>query len=199
MVIYTYFTKPIYPMTDFEAKITDMFLHSASFDFLASETGEISDEQMVVYAAHNMPNYDWDNGNTRAQFESLTMKYFGKTLSDYTINDWFEYIPGTDRLVPTGWSIGASPNWVILSEPLKKDGDIYTGIFDCYTICCLWEDAPYSWEEAEQFFTNKDWKPFFENGCAIETLEIIFSLGQEEDGSYYPIYHSVKYISQYHN
>lgn len=192
-IIYTYFTKPVYAQTDFESQIIEM-LDSYCFDYLATDSGEISDMEMAMFAAIHMPNYDYDNGNTREEYDAVALKYFKKTLNDYTGKGILDLIPGTDRLQPSGWGYEMHPDFILLSAPLQKEDEVYIGLFDCYYRHPFdWDYELYNWETTKQLFYNKDWRPFLECGCAIDTLEIKFSLGQEEDGSYYPIFYSVKY------
>ncbi|HPF57075.1 MAG TPA: hypothetical protein PLV03_11095, partial [Clostridiales bacterium] len=144
--VYTYFNKPVYEVTDFEGNVLNWFSHNNIFFYLANETGTITNLQMQVFATRFMPDYDWETGNTRAEYDAVTMKYFGKTLTDYTGNTMFELVPGTDLIRPTGWSLADGPGFVLLMAPLQKEGEVYTGLLNCYYLNDNWMNAPYTWE-----------------------------------------------------
>ena len=122
------------------------------------------------------------------------MKYFGKTLNDYTGGGMFELIPGTDRIRAVGWSFDNS--MFTMGKSLSKtDGKYYTGQYYCVNISdSFWDDSPYDIAAVKQMLRDENWTPLVEKGLTFDLREVKFTLGQEEDGTYYPIYKSVQIL-----
>jgi len=173
---------------------SDLFTEDAGFKILGSADGKISDKQMAVYAVLHMEGYDYENGNTRAEYDAVTMKYFGRTLTDYTGGGMLETVPGTDRIRATGWSYD-STMFTMVKSLSKTDGKYYTGQYYCVDISdSLWDAFPYDFAAVKQMIRDGNWEPLTQLGLTFELREVKFNLGQEEDGTYYPIFKSVKIL-----
>lgn len=182
-----------YSMTDAQIQVSELFTNDTGFKILGSESGQISDQQMAIYASMHMQNYSYETGNTRAEYDALTMKYFGKKLTDYTGGSMFEFIPGTDRIRAVGFSYD-SGMYALLRSLTQSNGS-YTGQFYCVNISdSYWDDSPYDFAAVKRMLYNGEWGPLLQPGLSIELREVVFSLAQEADGVNYPVYKSVKLL-----
>jgi len=124
---------------ELKTQMSDLLTNDIGFQFLGSPDGQITDAQMAAYAVLRMENYNWETGNTREEYDAVTMKYFNKNLTDYTENGMTEALPGTDRIRAVGW--GYEENYYALPYTLTSAGENrYIGQFYCI-------HAPYSFDD----------------------------------------------------
>jgi len=172
----------------------DLFTGDPGFKILGSQNGKISDEQMAIYTVMHMQNYGYETGNTREEYDALTLKYFGKKLTDYTGGGMFEFIPGTDRIRAVGFSYDSSM-FTMVKSLSKTDGKYYTGQYYCVNISdSVWNDFPYDFTTVKQMIRDGNWSPLVKKGLTFDLREVKFNLGQEAGGTYYPIYKSVQIL-----
>ncbi|HOP11433.1 MAG TPA: WG repeat-containing protein [Oscillospiraceae bacterium] len=183
-----------YALWEYSHSEDDLFTDDAGFKILGSADGKISDEQIAVYAVLHMKGYDYENGNTREEYDAITLKYFGKTLTDYTGGGKLEFIPDTDRIRAVGWSYDSSM-FTMIKSLSKTDGKYYTGQYYCVNISdSVWDALPYDLAAVKQMIRDRNWTPLTQAGLTFELREVKFTLGQEEDGTYYPIFMRVKIL-----
>ncbi len=165
------------------------------FQFLGSADGSISDAQMAAYAVVTMKNYNWETGNTREEYNAVTLKHFNKKLTDYTENGMTEALPGsTDRIRAVGW--GYESNYHAVPRSLTQAGENrYVGQFYCLHVPYSFDEGwTYTDEQAGSMLSEGNWAPFVQYGRTFNLLEVTFKVGYEADGTAYPIYESVKIL-----
>jgi len=190
---YSFYAPNGYSMTDSETQISELFTKDPGFQILGNADGTISDQQMAVYALMHMENYSYETGNTREDYDALTIKYFDKKLTDYTGGGMFEFIPNTDRIRAVGWSYDSS--MYALLRSVSQTYGIYTAQFYCINISdSYWDDSPYDFAAVKQMLYNGEWEPLVQDGLTFELREVKFMLNQNEDGSSYPLYKSVEIL-----
>lgn len=179
---------------DTKNQMSKLLSNDIGFQFLGSADGVVTDAQMAAYAVLKMENYSYDPGNTREEYDTVTLKHFGKKITDYTKNGMTEAVPGTDRIRAVGW--GYEENYYALPGTLTQTGENrYIGQF--YSI-----HAPYSFddgwnytdEQTKSMLYEGNWEPFVQYGRTFNLLEVTFTVGHEADGTPYPIYESVKLL-----
>lgn len=180
---------------ELETQMSDLLTNDIGFQFLGSPDGQITDAQMAAYAVLRMENYNWETGNTREEYDAVTLKHFNKKLTDYTNNGMTEALPGsTDRIRAVGW--GYEENYYALPYTLTSVGENrYIGQFYCIHAPYSFDDGwNYSAEDTASMLYDHEWEPFVQYGRTFTLIEVEFTLGQEADGSDYPIYQSVKIL-----
>ena len=180
---------------ELKTQMGELLTKDIGFQFLGSSDGQITDAQMAAYAVLRMENYNWETGNTREEYDVVTLKHFNKKLTDYTNNGMTEALPGsTDRIRAVGW--GYEENYYALPYTLTSVGENrYIGQFYCIHAPYSFDDGwNYSAEDTASMLNDHEWEPFVQYGRTFSLIEVEFTLGQEADGSDYPIYQSVKIL-----
>lgn len=190
---YSFYAPNGYSASKEDIQISALFENDVGFKILGSENGDISDEQMAIHASMHMENYSYENGNIRAEYDALTEKYFGKTLTDYTGGGMFEFIPGTDRIRAVGWSFNSG--MYTLPRSVSLSNGQYTAQFYCIDVPdSYWDDSPYGFADVRRMLYGGEWGPFIESGLTFQLREVVFALGKGADGGDYPIYKSVRIL-----
>ena len=180
---------------ELKTQMGELLTKDIGFQFLGSTDGVVTDAQMAAYAVVKMENYNWETGNTREEFDAVTLKHFNKKLTDYTNNGMTEAHPDNpDRIRAVGW--GYETNYHALPHSLTESGENrYVGQFYCLHVPYSFDDDwPYSEDETESMLSEGDWLAFVQFGRSPSLIEVTFTVGQEPDGTDYPIYESVKIL-----
>lgn len=175
-------------------QMSNLLSDDIGFQFLGSADGVVTDAQMAAYAVLKMENYSYEPGNTREEYDTVTLKHFGKKITDYTKNGMTEAVPGTDRIRAVGW--GYEENYYALPGTLTQTGENrYVGQFYCIHAPYSFDDGwNYTDEQTKSMLYEGNWEPFVQYGRTFNLVEVTFTVGHEADGTAYPIYESVKLL-----
>ncbi len=181
--------------SELNTQMSQLLTKDIGFQFLGSPDGQFNDAQLAAYSVVKMENYNWETGNTLAEYDAVTQKHFNKKITDYTGNGMTEAFPGsTDCIRAVGW--GYETNYHAVARSLtKKSQNRYVGQFYCLHVPYSFDEGwTYTDEQAEAMLSEGNWEPFVQYGRKPALLEVTFTVGHDPDGTAYPIYESVKIL-----
>lgn len=170
---YDYFAASRHPIFNFNSEVDD----------------EILDDNLMFFAILNLPNYSYEQGNTKEEIDAVLIKYFGRTVNNY-VTAFSEYVPGTDRIRATGWDFHGG-NCLVLTELKEEDDGSLTGRFDVYHVPEMYfEDHPGDWEHLKQSLLSGDPGEYAE----LLTYKAIINFHEitEPGGGFYLKYNNIE-------
>jgi len=156
-------------------------------------TGKLDKEtegRLMIFAVLNLlENAGEDGGHSKAEIDEILIKYFGQTVKNYETHAT-EYIPGTERIRATGWSIHGGLRPVLTKLVPEEDGSL-TGHFDVYYISEMFsEEDPWGWGNLDNILLSEN-RGYFAKMLTHRAI-INFNELTGPNGDFYLKYNTIK-------
>ncbi len=151
---------------------------------------EATEGSLMIFAVLNLlESAGEDGGNSKEEIDEILIKYFGQTVKNYQTHAT-EYIPGTQRVRDTGWSIHGGSRLVLTELVSEEDGSL-TGHFDVYHVSeMLSEEDPWGWRNLDNILLSED-RDYFAKQLTRRAI-INFEEIAEPGGGFYLKYNTIK-------
>lgn len=169
----------------------DYFYENNEIITLLECNEEFSDSQMAAFAVLSLKNPNFENGNSKEEFDDITEKYFGRKIENF--NNSMTYIDSKSGLIkPTGWSFDSTVYMSLIDLIENEDG---TKTADFYAINVGDGDdivVKKTASEKKQDILNKNFKEYGEN---ISIVRLLFEEKKDENGDMYLKYLQLNTVS----
>ena len=171
-------------------KYYDYFLENNQIVTLLDEG--ITDDSMAAYAVFSLKNRDFQNGNSKEEYDDITEKYFGRKIKEF--NNSKTYIDSNTKLIkPTGWSFDSSV-FMVLKNLNKEENGTITADFYLFNISDVAiYDIQKTLDEIKKDLLNNKFDEYSKNPPIIR---INFEEKIDENGEMYIKYLSINNIEE---
>lgn len=184
-------------VNDYAERYYDYFRENQAFRVLLGDNG-IESESMALFAALSLDKLDFENGNSKEEYDEVTEKYFGRRLESYN-NSGIKEDVYTGKVKPTGWSFDNSVYMVLKSLESGVDNR-KVGVFYCLNVSDSVfndmlenNDALTAAEEKVQLLSG-DFKRFEKYGVLPFLVRVEFEEKFDDVGNLYFKYFDVEVV-----
>ena len=176
-------------------KYYDYFSENQAFRVLL-EQYDIDDSSMSYFAALSLDKPDFENGNSKEEYNVITEKYFGRKIENYNNSAVYEEA-GTGKIKPTGWSYDNSVYMILKSlmsyENNRKVAVFYTlNVSDVISIDMFEDREMVTANEEKDRLLKGDFSTYSKYGVKPFLTRIEFEEKIDENGEMYLKYLQVE-------